>query len=512
MGESRELSFIISAVNKAEKVFDEIGSQVEGLQKKVKDMQPTFKQMALIGTAGFTAITGAIALSVRETMKNEAAQNRLTHILKTSRGATQDQVNVLLKQAEALEKVGVVGAESIVQAQAQLATFDLEAESIERMIPAILDYVVAEKGASASTEDLKQLTNGLAQALNGNFGSLTRTGFVLDDATKELIKNGTEAERTAAIVDVLNSTYKGFNESARNTAEGSLIALRNEFNNLRSVIGEAFLPLMVSLVEKISPVIVAITEWVKVNPELTKWILLIGAGLTAVVASIGLLGLVIPSIITGFTALGVVFGLTGITIIGIVAGLGILILTGWQLYQDWGLIVEGLKLIYQDWFNAWKVMWDNIYKYLSDTWEGIKIITEETWGNILVFFTDTWDSIKDVFSKAIDWILDKMKPLLNSIERVKEGAGAVGSGLATGVKKIGGLVSQALPFADGGIVTKPTLGLVGEAGPEAIIPLSKAGMMGGITVNITGGYYLSEMAANDIGNKIVEKLKRTIKL
>jgi len=30
-----------------------------------------------------------------------------------------------------------------------------------------------------------------------------------------------------------------------------------------------------------------------------------------------------------------------------------------------------------------------------------------------------------------------------------------------------------MPFADGGIVTKPTMGLVGEAGPEAIIPLNK---------------------------------------
>lgn len=38
-------------------------------------------------------------------------------------------------------------------------------------------------------------------------------------------------------------------------------------------------------------------------------------------------------------------------------------------------------------------------------------------------------------------------------------------------------------FAEGGIVTKPTVGLVGEAGPEAIIPLNRMG--GGITVNAT---------------------------
>ena len=35
-------------------------------------------------------------------------------------------------------------------------------------------------------------------------------------------------------------------------------------------------------------------------------------------------------------------------------------------------------------------------------------------------------------------------------------------------------------FAEGGIVTKPMIGGIGEAGPEAIIPLSQAGdMLGG---------------------------------
>lgn len=43
----------------------------------------------------------------------------------------------------------------------------------------------------------------------------------------------------------------------------------------------------------------------------------------------------------------------------------------------------------------------------------------------------------------------------------------------------------AVPFADGGIVTGPTLGLVGEAGPEAIIPLDRAGGIGTTVVNVT---------------------------
>ena len=37
---------------------------------------------------------------------------------------------------------------------------------------------------------------------------------------------------------------------------------------------------------------------------------------------------------------------------------------------------------------------------------------------------------------------------------------------------------EAAKLAQGGIVTKPTLGLVGEAGPEAVIPLGRGGGMG----------------------------------
>ncbi len=45
-------------------------------------------------------------------------------------------------------------------------------------------------------------------------------------------------------------------------------------------------------------------------------------------------------------------------------------------------------------------------------------------------------------------------------------------------------------FASGGIVTRPTLGLLGEAGPEAVIPLSRGGRMGGdVHVHFHGPVY-----------------------
>ena len=73
---------------------------------------------------------------------------------------------------------------------------------------------------------------------------------------------------------------------------------------------------------------------------------------------------------------------------------------------------------------------------------------------------------------------------------------------AIGSFDIGGINIPGL--AEGGIVTKPTLAVIGEAGPEAVVPLSKmGGMGGGVTVNVTGG--LSTSA--EIGQAVVNAIR-----
>jgi hypothetical protein len=76
-------------------------------------------------------------------------------------------------------------------------------------------------------------------------------------------------------------------------------------------------------------------------------------------------------------------------------------------------------------------------------------------------------------------------------------------GKIPGVSAIGGLVGKIPGFADGGIVTRPTLAMVGEKGPEAIVPLGRGGGVGGVTVNVTGG--LSTSA--EIGQAVVNAIR-----
>ena len=62
-------------------------------------------------------------------------------------------------------------------------------------------------------------------------------------------------------------------------------------------------------------------------------------------------------------------------------------------------------------------------------------------------------------------------------------------------------------FANGGIVTGPTLALIGEAGPEAVVPLSGRNGGMGNTFNITVNAGMGA-DGNQLGREIVDIIKR----
>jgi hypothetical protein len=232
----------IAAEFTGNKAFKQAESSTDKLIRSTK------KLAGAIGIAfSAQAIVNFGRLAVKASLDQQAEQNRLNQLLKVGVGATTQEIALLNDQAKALERIGVVSGGNITQTQSQLATFNLQVKTIEALTPAILDYVTAEKGATASTADFKSMTNGLAQALNGNFASLTRVGFVLDENTKKQIANGTEAERANALVQVLNSTYKDFNKNLRDTDAGQMQVLANSAQEATTIIGTGLIDALKAL-------------------------------------------------------------------------------------------------------------------------------------------------------------------------------------------------------------------------------------------------------------------------
>ena len=473
------LRFVIEAQNKATDTIKQVESQLSGMEKKAKSMEPAFKKMAAAGTVAFGALTAAVGLSVKAFQDQEIVETKLETLLKNATNATDEQINSLKEQASALQNVGVIGDEVTIALQAQLATFELNTETIKKMTPAILDMVVAEQGVNATTEDMISFGNAFGMAMEGNYAALTRRGFKIDENTKKIIELGTEEQKATAITEYLNSVYEGTNEAMKNTSAGGMKALQNSFGDLQEEIGKVFIPLLVDIVGKITPVVEEIGKWIQQNPELTKNIIILTAAITGIIAVVGTLGLLLPSLITGFKAFGAI-----LTFITSPVGLVVAAIAG--------LIAIGVAL------------WKN--------WDEISEKAGEIWGNIQDTISSVIGHLKGLIGEFVNWFQDKFDFIGDTISRVKDAIGSIGSLVGGAVSSATGAVSSFFGGYQFGTDNVPRTGMYMLHKGESVYPAGLSSGGGSIVVNINGGYYMSERAAEDIGDKIIEKLKREVRL
>jgi hypothetical protein len=303
-----------AAENKIEVIIgarDETAGALTGVEKRLQGVADNFtragRRMMVAGGIG----VAAIALTVREFYKEEQVIAKLTHVLKTSVRATDEQIDALKRQAKTLQETGVVSDTTTMALQAQLATFMLNTDTISMMTPAILDMVVAEKGINATTGDMIGFGNAFGMAMEGNYAALTNRGFKLDENTKQIIENGTETEKAAAIVKYLNSVYEGMNEQMGKTSAGGMAALKNDLKDLQQEIGEVLAPIISKWVEKGQEEL----QWLKdIHPELRNFIaktvligsvlLVAGAFLALFLGQMAQIGTFAIQAIKWFTALG----------------------------------------------------------------------------------------------------------------------------------------------------------------------------------------------------------------
>ena len=94
---------------------------------------------------------------------------------------------------------------------------------------------------------------------------------------------------------------------------------------------------------------------------------------------------------------------------------------------------------------------------------------------------------------------------------LKKGAGLLGG--TGGGEGDGGFWGGIPHFATGGIVTGPTLSMLGEAGPEAVVPLDKlgkGGMGGGLTIIFQGDVYGGEDFGDRVRDAVDESTRRGV--
>lgn len=222
-------------------------------------------------------------------------------------------------------------------------------------------------------------------------------------------------------------------------------------------IADAILPVVMTLVEALSPILTSL--------------------MTALDPIFGLLTLLLPPITNIITMLTPIITLIGQLVSSILDSLspaidfisGVISTVFNAAFETIGPIIEGVMSIFGG-------LIDFISNVFAGNWSG-------AWQAIVDVFGGIWDTLKALFKAPINAVISMLNWFIGKLNTISIGplpnwrilgeyAGA----------KIGFDIPEIAYLAEGGVVTQPTLSMVGEGSePEAILPLSKlAAMLEGI--------------------------------
>jgi len=118
---------------------------------------------------------------------------------------------------------------------------------------------------------------------------------------------------------------------------------------------------------------------------------------------------------------------------------------------------------------------------------------------------DSATAVVDGIQAELDKLTPKLMKKMDAIAAKLKRTVSIDVVITERVNKIVANLGGIPAMAEGGIVNKPTLALIGEAGPEAVVPLSKmsAGGGGDVNINVNGGLATSA----EIGQAITNALR-----
>lgn len=371
--------------------------------------------------------------------------------------------------------------------------------------------------AAATGKPLEAVSLALAKAQTGNVGALGRLGIATKDAQGNTLS-------FAQVYKRMTDQFGGSQAAKLKTPAGQFDVMRNSMDEATESVGYGLMPIITSLATFLSqnllPPLQSAADWLSKNGNAAK----ILAGVLAICAG-GMLVLSVGtkvvtaaqtawSVVTKIAA-GAQWALNAalnanpisliiLAIVALVAGLVLLYKKNETVRKIVQAVWGGIKTAIGatvSWFQntAWPVIrtvigliaayYRTLWGAVKTAWGGIKSAVSAVVG----WFKNTaWPAIEkvaDLFAGVWDTIAGAAKAAFNGIASVwNSTVGKLSFRAPDWVPGIGGKgwdVPDIPMLAAGGIVTRPTLALVGERGPEAVVPLAgRRGLGTSIVVNV----------------------------
>ena len=438
--------------------------------------------LAAIAGIAFLAIKGTIGDAVSSAEQWNETSAETAQILKDTGSAIP--LSQIQAYAQQVQSVTLFSQQDVLSSEALLLSHKNLQGSYENLTMVAAD--LATKMSSNLPNATRMLTNALADPVAG-LNQLIRQGNIdFPAATVTMIENmakvGNTAGADALILQTLQNSIGGVAAAATGAPGAALAQLSNQITTLGTAIGNDLLPLLDTLATDLEPVIKDVTAWTEAHPKLTDAIVIGAVALAALALIIGTVGVAIITITPVVEAVGVVIGLLsgpiGLIIL-VVGALTVAIVANWKTIKN-----ETMDLV-----NLWLSAWTEI-------------------GNIV---QTVWQTIEATVKAGVNSVISAINAFINALDALHISIPSIaipGTKLSTPAVNLGFNIPDLPMLAEGGLVTGPTLALIGEAGPEAVIPLSSggAGLGQAIQVFIQGGYYLDQNAATQIGNILAKQI------
>jgi len=241
----------------------------------------------------------------------------------------------------------------------------------------------------------------------------------------------------------------------------------------------------------------------------------------------GIMGILTPAVSAAKLAfIGLNLSMGPITLI--IIGIGVAIVAAIVIWKNWDKIILALKKTLEVLKATFKTVFDFIKAIVSKVFAAITDIYNSKLGWLLpagplikaiLFLKDNWDEIwggiQATFKTVTDALVSTFRTVKGTILGIWDGMvsgikGAINSVIGTingfiqrinsikirvpGVDiplvgRVGGFsvgmpnIPEIPSLAKGGIVNRPTLAMLGESGPEAVVPLGR-GRGAGMTINL----------------------------
>jgi hypothetical protein len=423
--------FNSKGLKEAKKGFKDL----EGAQAKAKYALGKANKFA---AAGLGALAAGAVSAVKAASDMAEAQSKVNVIF----GEGSKEIAAFAKTAS--DKIGQ-SKQAVFDAAGTFGTFG-KAAGLSGT-----DLAKFATGFSGLASDLASFNNStpeeaiaaIGSGLRGEAEPLRRFGILLNDATLKTaafelgIYDGsgalTDQQKILAAQKVIFEQSTDAQGDFARTSDGlanSQRTLSAKLADTQAAIGQGFLP----VVEAALPLLKTFADWAADNPDKIK----------IMAAAIGVLT-------TSVVALNVAMALNpAVLITAAVIGLGVAIGVAYKKFEGFRNVV---KFVVNNLAYNFELLANAFIQMINVVIKGINLIKPG----------------KDIGS-------------LGYVSLGRMGGDSGGAGGANPA----GLDYKAM--ATGGIVTSPTFALIGEAGPEAVIPLDKmGGMGGGVTINVNGG-------------------------